>query len=633
MKARSDAEVVGAEALERDVKLGVGGIREIEFVAQSMQLLNAGRFPFLQTHSTAQALELLARYGRIDPAEAARLTEAYWFLRRVEHRLQIREEEQTHIVPGDAAELESLARSLGFEAAAQFEAVLGEERARAREVYAELFADRGFDSDFEAWWTFLTTDHAPQRISALIESWLGANPEAAEGLRVFARGGRHMPVTRELVVRFQHVASAFDGFHDRLARPLQTLSRLSRFAERYGTRQQFLGFCAENPGLFRTFAILFDRSESVAELLRAHPEIVDEVIRPEVLRRRSRRAVKGEITAASRMPGFRDWLWLFVRAEQVRHALCGILGTLGPEEIESEMTGLAEAVLRELSRDSGLLVVALGKLGSGELSFGSDLDLMFVAHDGSEAEAAAAVDSIRSLLGGSGPLGPAFEIDMRLRPHGHAGPLATSVAALDTYHRGGGGQVWEKQALVRARIVAGEPAFAAEFESWRGRLLYSAPASDGEIREVLAMRLRVERELGAGPPGLAFKAGAGGLADIGYLTQAFQMRHGHLDPALRVQGTRAALRALAGRGLLAGAPAGRLLDNYEFLRRIETALRLDSNRAAISLPTEPDDCKALAVWLGFGSFELLMAEHSRRLAETREIYGKLPSLLELTTAP
>jgi glutamate-ammonia-ligase adenylyltransferase len=634
MKARSDAEIVGRDSLERDVKLGVGGIREIEFVAQSLQLLHAGRFPFLQTHSTAQALGLLARYGRMEAPEAARLAEAYWFLRRVEHRLQIRDEEQTHVVPRDAAELALLSRSLGFESVAQFEAALGEGRTRVHAVYAELFADRGFDSGFDAWWTFLTTERAPPKVSALVERWFGQSPDAAEALRFFARGGRHMPVTRELAVRFQHVAGAFDGFHGELARPLATLSRLSRFADRYGTRQQFLGFCAENAGLFRTFSILFDRSESVAELLRAHPEIVEEVFRPQVLRRRARiRTIEREISAAARTAGFRDWLWLYVRAEQVRHALGGILGTLGPEAIEAAMSGLADAVLRELTRDSGVLVVALGKLGSGELSFGSDLDLLFVAPDGSEAEAAPIVDAVRSYLGGGGPLGAAFELDLRLRPHGDAGSLATSVAALRAYHSGAGGQVWERQALVRARVVAGPKALASAFEAWRTGLLFRGQASDDEIRQVMAMRLRIERELGAGPPGHAFKAGAGGLADIGYLTQAFQMRHGHAEPDFRVQGTRAALRAIAARGRIEGATVGRLLANYEFLRRLETTLRLDSNKAVNSLPADPDDCQALARWMGFGSFNGFMEEHLRRLRETRQIYDKMPYLLELSQVP
>ena len=159
------------------------------------------------------------------------------------------------------------------------------------------------------------------------------------------------------MIRFQHVAGAFDGFLHELARPLGTLARLARFAERYGTRRQFLGFCAENPRLFRVFSMLCDRSEAVVELLCAHPEIIEEVLRPEILRRRrNARDLDEDISAAAREPGFTDWLWLFVRAEQVRHAVGGILGSLGPEEIEAATTGLADAVLRHLTRDSGCLL-------------------------------------------------------------------------------------------------------------------------------------------------------------------------------------------------------------------------------------------------------------------------------------
>lgn len=630
MKARSDAEIVGASALDRDVKLGTGGIREIEFVAQSLQLLNAGRYPFLQTHSTEQALGLLARYGLMEASDAARLGETYWFLRRTEHRLQIREEEQTHLLPQDPAEFAAISASLGFGSAADFRAALKAKCGHAHALYADLFADRGIDVEFEAWWTFFTTDRAPAPIAARIARWFGADPNAADELRMFACGGRHVLITRELVVRFQHVAGAFDGFLHELARPLGTLARLARFAERYGTRRQFLGFCAENPKLFRVFSILCDRSEAVVELLCAHPEIIEEVLRPEILhRRRNARDLDEDISAASGAPGFTEWLWLFVRAEQVRHAVGGILGNLEPEEIEAAMTGLADAVLRHLTRGSGVLIVALGKFGGGELAFGSDLDLLFVAKDGGEADAAHAVDAVRDALGQGGPLGPAFALDLRLRPHGLAGPAATSVAALDAYHRpGAGGQMWERQSLVRARVVAGPAPLAASFCAFRDRLLYGAPASDEEIGEIRAMRARIEKELGGGPPGAAFKAGAGGLADIEFLVQAFQLRSGHADPGLRVTGTRGALRALAAAGMVPRGPAEHLRGNYEFLRRIETALRLDSNRAVSALPADTDECEALARWLGFPNAGLFMSEHLRRLSETRLIYDKMPSLLE-----
>jgi glutamate-ammonia-ligase adenylyltransferase len=630
MKARSDAEIVGAGALDRDVKLGTGGIREIEFVAQSLQLLNAGRYPFLQTHSTEQALGRLARYGLMDNSDAARLVETYWFLRRIEHRLQIREEQQTHVLPEDPAELAAIGASLGFSSAADFRATLRARCGHAHVVYADLFADQGIDVEFEAWWTFFTTDRVPATIASRIDRWFGPDPDAADQLRMFACGGRHVLITKELVVRFQHVAGAFDGFLHELARPLGTLARLARFAERYGTRRQFLGFCAENPRLFRVFSILCDRSEAVVELLCAHPEIIEEVLRPEnLLRRRNPSDLDEEISNAARSPGFLEWLWLFVRAEQVRHAIQGILGNLEPEGAEAAMTELADAVLRQLNRDSGVLIVALGKYGGGELAFGSDLDLLFVAGNGGEADAAGVADAVRTALGHGGPLGAAFAVDMRLRPHGQAGPAATSIATLDAYHGPrAGGQMWERQSLIRARVVAGPAPLAASFRAWRDGLIYAAPASDEQIREIRSMRARVEKELGGGPPGAAFKSGPGGLADIEFFVQALQLRHGHADKRLRVTGTRGAIRALAAAGLIPKESAELLGENYEFLRRIETALRLDANRAVSNLPSDSDDCQALARWMGFKNIDLFMSEHLRRLGETRQIYDKMPSLLE-----
>ena len=417
-------------------------------------------------------------------------------------RLQIRDEEQIHLLPRDPGELAPIAASLGFDSAPAFMAALGKRCARVHAIYAGLFSDRGVDAEFEAWWAFFTTERIPPTVAVRIERWFGAEPGAAEALRIFACGGRNVLVTRDLVVRFQHVAAAFDGFHSELARPLSTLARLARFAECYGTRRQFLEFCAENPRLFRVFSILCDRSGAVVELLCAHPEIIEEVLRPEILRRRrSARDLERDISGASQLDGFPDWLWLFVRAEQVRHAMGGILGDLAPAEIESAISSLADAVLHRLSLKSGVLIVALGKYGGAEIAFGSDLDLLFVARDGKEAEAARLVDSIRTALGQGGPLGPAFALDLRLRPprpfgaaRRHRSPSWTPTTAR------GGAQLWERQSLVRARVVAGPAALAASFRSWLDRLLYSGPAGEAEIGEILAMRARIEKEHGGEAP-------------------------------------------------------------------------------------------------------------------------------------
>ena len=178
---------------------------------------------------------------------------------------------------------------------------------------------------------------------------------------------------------------------------------------------------------------------------------------------------------------------------------------------------------------------------------------------------------------------------------------------------------WEKQALIRARAVTGPARLAADFEAWTGRLLYAAQASDQEIAALWAMLGRIERERGAGPAGLAFKAGPGGLVEIEFLIQSLQLRHGHALSSLRAKGSRSALRAAAAAGLLPEDAAERLLENLAFLKRIEISLRLNTNRPAGSLEGDPAGRTPVSRWLGFASEHDFWREHLRRLGETRRI--------------
>jgi glutamate-ammonia-ligase adenylyltransferase len=199
-------------------------------------------------------------------------------------------------------------------------------------------------------------------------------------------------------------------------------------------------------------ALVCDRSSYGVDLLCTHPEILEEVLRPEMLRRRKApEDLAAELAAGRGSGSFASWLWLWVRAEQLRHAIGELLGFAELEQVESALTSVADAVLRQLASESGALVVALGKFGGAELTLGSDLDLLFLAREGEEERAAAAVSGLRATLLGGNPLGPTYAVDLRLRPHGEAGPLVPTLASLAAYHsregseaKGPGGQTWEK---------------------------------------------------------------------------------------------------------------------------------------------------------------------------------------------
>ncbi len=623
MKVRTEKEILGAKTLARDVKSGPGGIREIEFIAQAFQLLHAGRYPFLQTHSTTAALNQLVRYRLIQVQEAVFLVEAYWFLRRVEHAIQMREEHQTHALPADPAEIAALAHTVGFAAPEEFVRRLDAVRSRVRQIYEGLFRGETGDSEFQGWWEFFTTPHTPESVRARLQRWLGPEEGGAAELRLFVCGPPGHQVNRELVVRFQHLAQVFDEVMPVLAQPVPTLRRIARFAERYGTRQQFFNGCAANPQFFRVVALLFDRSAYICELLGAHPEIAEEVLRPAVLRKRKSAAdLAGEIASGPAGEDFAPWLWLYVKAEQVRYAIGELLEFLDVEEVEADLSRLADAVLTHLLHrlDPGqhLLLVALGKYGGAELTFGSDLDLLFVARDHAGAAAEPVVREFHRLLRHGGPLGAIFEIDLRLRPHGEAGPMATTPAVLRAYHAGGSGQAWERQLLTRARIVAGPPDLAADFQALVAGLLYHAPLAEAEAAALWAMRLRVQQERDVVvPPARAFKTGAGGLVDFEFLVQLLQMRHGHDHAELRHPGTRRGLRTLAASGLIPAGASRQLLENYDFLKRIEILIRRDVNKAVSVLAASPSERLILARWLGFADEETFWIEHCRRLEETR----------------
>lgn len=412
-----------------------------------------------------------------------------------------------------------------------------------------------------------------------------------------------------------------------LASPLTSLRRISRFAENYGTRSQFLANCSLDPSFFEVLALLFDRSEFIYELLCHHPEILDEVLRPGILRRRkSVSDILRELREGAPRETLEDWLWLYVKAEQIRVAIGDLLGYLCQEETEECLSSLADAVLtftlQRMDPEGRLLVVALGKYGGGELTFGSDLDLLFLSRGDDPQRDEKAVRQLAKCLSHRSPLGATYEIDLRLRPHGQAGPMAPTLPALRRYYYHRGAQNWEKQVLARARPVTGNADLQEEFSAFLNELLYLRPCSDRELQELWNMRLRIERERDrTDPPERSFKSGPGGLIELEFFGQFLQLRHGHHHPELREPNTRRLLRAIGRLHLMDPDQNGALMEAFDFLKRVEVLLRRNKNSNVSVIGESPDDQSALARWSGFKDRRLFWDEHQRHMASVRRIVG------------
>ena len=377
-KVRLEKEVTLEQNLQYDIKNGYGGIREIEFYVQTLQLLNAGQNPFLQTPGTFEALKKLARYRLLSESDADYLEQAYRFLRLVENRLQMKEEHQTHTLPTDKEELKDLACSLGFQSELSFQEKLQATRQKIRMLYSSLLKESHLEEEIQEWTLFLTGKPPSQKIAKKLKDWLGTEaPHSQETFSNFIRGGPLNLLTREQVKLFLEISSHFNHLFPELACPQETLARISRFAESYKARKQFLRMCSNNPGFLQTLSLLFDRSTFIHKLLCQHPEIMEEVLLGYSLLQKNVRTVKKEIAHLPQGTDFERWLWLYVKAEQVRLAAAELVGNISIEELEKSLTTLAdaviEAILERVDPEEQLTLVALGKYGGQEMTFGSDL--------------------------------------------------------------------------------------------------------------------------------------------------------------------------------------------------------------------------------------------------------------------
>jgi glutamate-ammonia-ligase adenylyltransferase len=638
------------------VKQGPGGIRDIEFYVQFLQLAAGSSLPAVRSASTLEAIERLSRARMLLDGEESALSIAYLLLRTVEHRLQLRSLTPNAILPENRSELESLARGLGFggeDAAAQFEAVLGLHRARVRAMLERVYLTPGYlhVTDREGELAQLLTERTPRdRARDLLAQHRFEDPDRAwKNVRLLAVGpaGRMLPPGERrtflgLAFRLLEVlGSSLD--------PDQALDHIESFASATGNRVSFLRSMAAQPAQLLRFADLVAFSNYAHQILVRHPEYLDTlVLDGATAAPRSRAELEAELLERLRQaprssgkPAIPDLLRRFRQRETIRVAYRDLAGESGPLEVSAELTDLAEACVQAAlasatpGEDEGLVVLGLGKLGSRQMHYSSDLDLVFLYRDprdepGPEqrAERARRLDAgaerILELLADVTAEGTAYTVDLRLRPEGASGLLARSwtsfIEYAELYMK-----PWERMALVRARVIA--PTAAAE--SWRelrDRVVYGFTWDAEAIESVRHLKRRIEAETRReSRTHLDFKHGHGGIADLEFLIQMLQVLHGAGDEAVRSPVIDVALPALERAGALSAAEASDLAAAHRFARKVETHYQLMDEGVAREISRESPQLTRLARSLGFttgdaaGARRAFVAEWERHAARVRQL--------------
>jgi glutamate-ammonia-ligase adenylyltransferase len=631
LKARAEQAVTRQGLADRELKRGKGGIRDIEFAIQLLQLVHGRADPQLRSPSTLPALAALAAGGYVGPEDAADLEAAYRFLRIVEHRLQLQEGQQVHTLPAVSDARTRLARVLGYRdqasstAAAQFDAELRRHQSRVRWIHERLFFRPLLES--------FTAGGGGQLLS----------PEAAtERLQAFgfADADRTFQAVRELTRGFSRASQLMNRMLPLLldwlsesADPDLGLLGLRTLATGTHRRDQLTALCRESPEAARQLCQLLGTGPRFTQALARRPDLIGGLATGEALAAATRAElddhVARSLTWRSGAGAVERGLRLFVRAEMLRISARDVLDLSGVDTTGRALTDLAETVITAalalVNPPLPFAVIGMGRLGGRELAYSSDLDLLFVfdprpgqlpQEAASEAEAVAA--ALTRLLAGSTPATGMYRVDTALRPEGRQGPQARSIDAYAAYYDRWA-QVWERQALLRGRFVAGDAQLGVRFATVANDFVWGQEIGPAEVREIRRTKARIERE--RVPPNedpeFHLKLGPGSLSDIEWTTQLLQLRHGVPETS-----TVAALDTLVQAGAVASADHQVLADAYRFCERTRNRLGLVRDGTSDSLPTTGRHLTALARSLGTTG-PGLRNEYRRRTRRARRVVERL----------
>lgn len=668
LKRRIEQRVIREGHDDRNVKTGRGGIRDVEFVIQFLQLLNGGDLPELRVSNTLEAIAKLEACGCLTNQESSLLAENYGFFRRIEHRLQIMFDLQTHLMPDDPVEVRRLALRLGYvddgdwTAQALFEDEYKRRSDLNRKILDHLLHDAfGEDAATEPEVDLVLDPDPPrEKIEEVLAKYRFRDPETAyrnldalstERIRFLStRRCRHFlaAIAPRLL---KTVAATTD--------PDSTLVNLAHVSDSLGGKGVLWELFSFNPPSMKLYVDLCAGSPYLSNLLIGNPGMIDELMDGLVLNKlptwNDLRENLDELCSGAE--DIEPILHSFKGAALLRIGVRDILGKEDVQQIGAALSDLAEACLDRIIRDEfeklveklgrptieegprvgepcGFAALGLGKLGARELSYRSDVDLVFLY----EAEGHTAFERPKrgnpttnqhffSELGQRiiktashlGPYGRLYEVDPRLRPTGKSGPLATSFEEFGRYYAEGQARLWERQSLCRARVIFGDKRTSNEAIRLVHRSAFDHPWRPEDAAAIRDMRRRLED--GAGPGNV--KRAPGAALDIEFLVQMYQLRYAGEDPTLRVPNTAAALIALHQAGRINSQDYEIFNADYRYLRTLKNRLRLLSLTARNDLPTDELELAKLARSLSYADGEELLNDFRGYTARNRERFQQL----------
>jgi glutamate-ammonia-ligase adenylyltransferase len=596
---------VAKKDMADNVKLGPGGIREIEFIAQVFQLIRGGRDTPLQIKPTQQVLKLLAERGILSPDAATELASAYVFLRRLEHRLQYLDDAQTHSLPAAGEDRRRIARAMGF---ASFEALLEElddHRATVSRHFEQVFADPNHGEHALAG---LWHDAGGEAQEEGFERLGYRNPPAAaQRISALRAGPLYQQMSQEIRSRFDVLVPRLIEAAAVLPNPDETLSRGVDLLESISRRAAYLALLQQYPQALQKVAQLVSSSSWAASYLQRHPILLDELLDPRLLEavpdwaafrlQLSARLEELEPDTERQMDTLRE-----VHHAQVFRLLTqDIAGLLTVEKLADHLSELADILLaaaierawkkmpKRHIESPKFAVISYGKLGGKELGYVSDLDLVFLFDDPAPEAGenyGRLGTRLNTWLSAQTSAGQLFETDLRLRPNGDSGLAVSSIPAFRQYQLESA-WVWEHQALTRARFSAGDRTVGDAFERIRCEVLRQQRDLAKLREEVLAMRQKMldahgtkgdQRELE-----FDLKHDPGGLVDVEFIVQYLVLGYSHLHAELTGNlGNIALLKIAAGLGLIPPDLAEQVRDAYRDYRRMQHALRLNGARPRVA---------------------------------------------------